>query len=475
MTNKYALIIGNSDYADDHYPPINAARQDVTDLADLLRDPCIGAFDRVDVLNNATMLEMRRAIADLFGSKHLREDMLLFYFSGHGELDHDGNLYFVAHDTEHGYRLNATSLEASFVAYYLNEARSRRQVIILDSCYSGAFGTGAKGQRVGTKQIFDSDDGAGRFVLTASDALQLSWEGNRIIKGQVENSFFTHFLIEGLRTGQADMNNDGYIDLNELYHYIYDGMIRVSSKQTPLKFTYKERGNLRLALRRPVTQSIKTEDILPPPFTWIPIPYKGFSIAKYPVTNAQFAKFVKADDYFNPVWWPERMRDQALSQIQKDGRKLFNSIRLDAGPVLITNISISLVIAYTRWLSEQTGQNITLPTKALWECADQGSAEWVHPLGNLWELCASKFYDFGKKDYGKKDFFKRPLIVRGGSWKLYNFLSSIPSGYAHALFGTVEQTKLIGFRLVLISSMRLAENCEFYRSSTSDLPKILTD
>lgn len=251
MTNKYALLIGNAEY-DDTKLNLKTPVEDVLALEQVLLDGSIGAFDEVRVVTNATLTEMRRALGELFTRSHKTDDMLLFYFSGHGELDENSTLYLVARDTERGSALSYTGLDSNFVANLMNRARSRRQVIILDSCYSGAFGTGAKGSRVGTKNIFEGN-GYGRYVLTASDALQLSWEGDRIVEGEVVNSFFTHYLLDGLRTGAADRNGDGLVDLNELYDHIYEGMMTASGKQEPLKFTFNEKGGDLALARSPLT------------------------------------------------------------------------------------------------------------------------------------------------------------------------------------------------------------------------------
>ena len=160
--------------------------------AEVLQDPEIGQFDEVNTLLNPTVPEMRIAIAQLFDrSTHKPDDLLLLYYSGHGQLD-DGQetLYFVGRDTRSGPLLRATGLPASYIANLmpLPNARSKKQVVILDSCYSGAFGKSVKGE-VPTKALLG---GTGRCILASSNALQLSWE-NQVAEGEVQHSFFTSF------------------------------------------------------------------------------------------------------------------------------------------------------------------------------------------------------------------------------------------------------------------------------------------
>ncbi len=249
MTHKkYALIIGNNQHDDPAWHDLKTPELDAAAMAAVLEDPQIGRFDRVETLVNASVQAMRIAIAELFDvNSHKPDDLLLLYFSGHGELDNQNNLYLVGKETRQGAMVRATGLRASYITDFMDGARSRRQVIILDSCYSGSFGQSAKGS-VPTKEIFG---GYGRHVLTASEALQLSWEGDEAL-GVVENSFFTHFLVEGLRTGAADRDNDGLIHIDELYDHIREGMAKQSRKQTPLKFSFEAAGDLIIA-RSPIS------------------------------------------------------------------------------------------------------------------------------------------------------------------------------------------------------------------------------
>jgi uncharacterized caspase-like protein len=179
-------------------------------LTELLQDPEIGQFDEVTALVNEPEAKTRRSIASFF-VRARPDDVLLLYFSGHGVLDDKGRLYLAAQDTQRDLP-QATAISAAFVTDAMDSSRSRQQLLILDCCHSGAFARGARGVAEGkaiTQATFEGV-GSGRAVLTATDATQYAWEGETVI-GDAENSVFTHFMIEGLKTGAADTDDDGEI------------------------------------------------------------------------------------------------------------------------------------------------------------------------------------------------------------------------------------------------------------------------
>jgi hypothetical protein len=246
MARKLALIIGNSQYEDAGLARLAAPDVDVRTLVDLLQTPGIGAFDEVIPLLNEGLATVRKAIARFFDAKH-RDDLLLLYFSGHGVRDEQGHLYLAVRDTERSV-LAGTAIEASYVTTRMDRSASKRLVLVLDCCHSGAFGHGAKaaqGASVGTASAFEGT-GRGRVVLTATDSTQYAWEGEKII-GDVENSLFTHYLIEGLRTGAADRDEDGQITIDELYDYVYDHVLNETPKQTPGKWAFGQQGEIIIA------------------------------------------------------------------------------------------------------------------------------------------------------------------------------------------------------------------------------------
>jgi uncharacterized caspase-like protein len=212
---KSALIIANSEYEDPTLRQLVAPAQDAEALAGVLQDPAIGGFE-VQTLLNAPWHQACETIEAFFEDRE-RDQLLLFYFSGHGITDDDGLLYFAAPNTQHK-RLRSTAVGARWVNDIMIQCRSRRQVLLLDCCHSGAFARTKAAGAVGTGQQFEAstrDEGRGRVVLTASDAIQYSFEGDAV-EGKGVRSVFTHALVEGLSTGAADLDGDGEISLDEL-------------------------------------------------------------------------------------------------------------------------------------------------------------------------------------------------------------------------------------------------------------------
>ncbi len=246
MARKLALIIGNSQYQDACLAKLAAPDVDVRGLAEVLSTPGIGAFNDVTQLLNAGLATVRKAIAQFFDLKH-RDDLLFLYFSGHGVRDEQGHLYLAVRDTERGV-LAGTAIEASFITGRMDRSASKRLVLVLDCCHSGAFGYGTKaaqGATVGTATAFEGT-GRGRVVLTATDSTQYAWDGD-VVLGQSENSLFTHYMIEGLRTGAADRDGDGLITIDELYDYVYDHVLNETPSQTPGKWAYGQQGEIIIA------------------------------------------------------------------------------------------------------------------------------------------------------------------------------------------------------------------------------------
>jgi uncharacterized caspase-like protein len=243
---RYALVVSNSRYADPSLRPLTAPTEDAKALARVLRDPTVGAFDDVREIVDQPSYTVAKEVQLFFKERRLN-DIALFYFSGHGIKDEDGRLYFAAMDTDPEL-LWSTAVRSSDMVAVMSECRSRQQVLLLDCCYAGAISRAMltkSDKRVGVQERF-ATEGAGRVVITASDSMQVALEGGRI-RGKPTPSVFTHVLVEGIESGEADQNADGRVSLDELYDYVYERVRRISPTQTPTTSSLEKRGEIVIA------------------------------------------------------------------------------------------------------------------------------------------------------------------------------------------------------------------------------------
>jgi hypothetical protein len=240
---RLALLVATSDYSDPDLRQLRAPGHDATELAAVLRDPRIGGFG-VQELINAASGEVQEGIEDFCTDRH-PDDQLLIYLSCHGVLDSFGRLYYAAANTRRQ-RLAATAVAAAWLNERLEDCRARRQILVLDCCHSGAFAKGTKGGTELALQHRFEPHGRGRVVLTASRSTEYSFEGGQAT-GEGVPSVFTHAIVNGLRTGDADRDKDGLITVTDLYQYVYERVRAAEPRQTPELWTYGAEGNLLVA------------------------------------------------------------------------------------------------------------------------------------------------------------------------------------------------------------------------------------
>jgi hypothetical protein len=228
---RKALLVATYDYADRGLSALAAPGHDAEDLAEVLRDPAIAGFDVTMLMNEPTHV-VGEAITDFYGDCG-REDLTLLYFSGHGLKDDSGRLYLAMANTRRD-ALLFTALGAAQINDAMEECVSRRKVLILDCCYSGAFPAGTTAKSDQTVHALERFQGKGRAVLTASDATQYSFEGTNV-QGAGSRSVFTRYLVEAIRTGKADLDADGDITLDELYSYVRERVVADMPQQRPKK------------------------------------------------------------------------------------------------------------------------------------------------------------------------------------------------------------------------------------------------
>ena len=250
---RKALIVANGEYEQEALRDLAAPAADAEALGRVLGDRQIGDFT-VQVVRNQPAHVISAQIEELF-SESRRDDVLLLHFSGHGLKGESGELFFAASNTRPN-RLGSTAVSADFVQRCMRASRSRSIVLLLDCCYGGAFAQGVKVRAAGDVNVLDSfpretrsGGGRGRAVITASSAMEFAFEGDQLSDQRPRPSAFTSALVEGLATGDADRDEDGWVSLNELYDYVFDKVREQNPHQTPSRQVEME-GELYLAHSR---------------------------------------------------------------------------------------------------------------------------------------------------------------------------------------------------------------------------------
>ena len=115
-----------------------------------------------------------------------------------------------------------------------------------------------------------------------------------------------------------------------------------------------------------------------------------FCIGKYPVANAQFARFIEAGGYDRPRYWTEagwawrQSGHKGWGRERGDQPQWWDDPRWNLPNHPVVGVCWFEALAYARWLAEATGRPCRLPTEAEWEKAARGTDGRIYPWGNEW-------------------------------------------------------------------------------------------
>ncbi len=199
--DKWALIVGIGEFANDSVPKLKYATKDARDFYNYLIKEANFAPDHVRILLNEHATE-RRILSEL-GNKFLArlvkpDDLIVLFFSTHGspsQLDIRGKNFIVAYDTD-PQDLYASGIEMQQIMDSIGDrVLTDRVLLVLDACHSGNVNPNAKGMhRTGNFDAESICQGSGQMVICSSSTEQQSWESKRY-----QNGVFTKNLLDALR------------------------------------------------------------------------------------------------------------------------------------------------------------------------------------------------------------------------------------------------------------------------------------
>lgn len=225
----FAVVVGVAAY--DHMPVLRYTDDDAYRFYAFLKSPEGGALpdEQVAILidEEATRENILETMQDVF-AQATENDLIIFYFSGHGlngsflPFDFDGFNNKMGHDE---------------VAAAFNHSKAKYKLCLADACHSGSILAMRSGE---TEPVLVqyyktlSKSVSGTALIMSSKADETSLESSGLRQG-----VFSHFLIRGLK-GEADRNQDKVVSVQELFEFIY-GNVRdyTGNRQSPvIKGTY---------------------------------------------------------------------------------------------------------------------------------------------------------------------------------------------------------------------------------------------
>lgn len=229
-----ALVVGISNY--EYIDKLQYADRDAEIFAEYLGNSHFWGVDKDDI----TLLVNEKArngdiIAQLARLAQIAQpgDNLVFYFSGHGDVEtitQFNNGYLLAYDT-YSNNYIAGALPVSFLKELFVTLLNKqiKVIMITDACKSGKLAGGLKGAEYVASSIAHVWNNEIKILSTQPG--KLSYEDAKWGKGR---GVFSYYLVKGLN-GEADANKDSVITLVELDNYVGSNVAReTGNEQQPI-------------------------------------------------------------------------------------------------------------------------------------------------------------------------------------------------------------------------------------------------
>ncbi|HEX6355488.1 caspase family protein [Actinophytocola sp.] len=209
----HALVIGIDQYSAKRIPSLKCAVNDAEEVSQRLKS---AGFEVVTLANQAATRRDIHWELEVGLNERVRDtdDPVLIYWSGHGmsdlresaDSDRGWSTFLLPHDADIDQPL-ASAFPVQQVWALLNRIKTRRLLVMLDTCFSGAFASdsrgftiGARGSAVDATDDFLRMEGHGRVVISACGPNEVARENDSRGHGHFTTAVLT-VLERGLDHG----------------------------------------------------------------------------------------------------------------------------------------------------------------------------------------------------------------------------------------------------------------------------------
>lgn len=228
----HLLVVGINQYKNPKYN-LNYARADALAFKTAVEAASVGLYAGVNSLYvNDDKATRAGVVAALERIKQLAQpqDVLIFYYAGHGMMTERNVFHLVPYDVTQMYGADDVmaqkGVSAALLQQYSREIKAQKQLFILDACQSAAALNNVVALRGAAeeKAIAQLARATGTHWLTATGSQQFASEFDQLGHGT-----FTFALLEALK-GKADVGNDRKITVKEVDAYLQDVVPQLTVK-----------------------------------------------------------------------------------------------------------------------------------------------------------------------------------------------------------------------------------------------------
>jgi WD40 repeat protein len=262
--NLHVIAIGVSKFKESEFN-LTYADKDANDLSTLFKNAA-GLYGRVTVHTltneNATRANVLKLRAEL--DKTSVDDEVIVFTASHGVLDDDLDYYLAMHDMDFA-NPKKGGLRYDELENLLDAIPARNKLVLIDACHSGeldkeesqltavneAFTAGVKSRAIAKKVVKKENIGLaasfelmkelfadlrrnnGAVVISSASGKEYAFESS-----EWANGVFTYAVLEGIKSGKADLNGDKTVSVSELRDYVSKRVQELTAgKQNPTSRT----------------------------------------------------------------------------------------------------------------------------------------------------------------------------------------------------------------------------------------------
>ncbi len=215
---KYAVIIGVSDYQDNRLD-LRYCDDDAYRFYAYLQSKKGGSVPEKNISILIDEFATKKNIIKMMHAtfkKANKNDMLIFYFSGHG-----ANGAFCPYNQNAS---NSSFLSHNEIKKVFKRYKTKYKICIADACHSGSIYS----KNLKNKKTSKSNNDTNLVIMMSSQSDEVSAENPKLRQGT-----FSYYFLRGLK-GKADLNKDKVITLEEIFAYVKANVLNFTkNRQTP--------------------------------------------------------------------------------------------------------------------------------------------------------------------------------------------------------------------------------------------------